>query len=164
MVYDKVFIHAHACRLDEKFKLLDKMTKGNLGKIRLYFKTEIDSCLEADSTQIDLNSENYKIKESQKAPNHTVYDYSLEFKDPVQDFGLNTFGIFTEDAKRLFPEIEINKLSVIIEKCNKDHKTTKFYLHICRKLCDSTPKKKTRSKKSKGGKKKRISKNKTKRF
>jgi hypothetical protein len=158
MVYDNVFIHAHACRLDEKFKLSDKMTKGNLGKIRLYFKTDIDTCLEADSTQIDLNSENYKIKESQKAPNHIVYDYSLEFKDPVQDFGLNTFGIFTEDAKRLFPEIEINKLSDIIEKCNKDYKTTRFYLHICRKLCDTTPKKttrkKTKSKKTKGGKKK----------
>lgn len=160
-MYDKVFIHAHACRLDEKFKISDKTTKGNMRKIRLYFKTDIDTCLEADSTQIDLDPENYKLKESQKAPTHTVYDYSLEFKDPVQDFGLNTFGIFTEDATRLFPQIEINNLSHIIEKCNKEYKTTQFYLHICRTPCKTTPKK-TRSKKSKGGKKKRFSKNKTK--
>lgn len=163
MIYDSVFIHAHACRLDKKFKLSDKMTKGNPGKIRLYFKTSIDTCLNADSTQIDLKPENYIIKESQKNPIHLVDDYSLEFRDPMQDFGLETFGIFAEDEKSHVKRLEnlynrekhIN-LSNIIQICNELYKTTKFYLHICRERCISTPKKS--KSKSKGGKyKKRIS-------
>ena len=158
-MYEKIFVIAHACKLNTKFHLTKMIHPGNIGKIRLYFKAEDNTCVQSDATQIDLDSDNYKNKESQQNPRHLVNDYSLTFKDPIQDFGLNTFGIFAEDGTLLPIYNTHEKLSDVIKIFNELYKTTKFYLHICRTPCEATPKKRTKNtKKSKGGKrKKRIS-------
>ena len=78
-MYKSVFVIAHACRLTETFNLTKMNSQGNMGKIRLYFKADDNTCVQSDATQIDLDSNNYKNKESQKNPTHKVDDYSLEF-------------------------------------------------------------------------------------
>jgi hypothetical protein len=157
-MYAKIFVIAHACKLNTQFDLTKMKTPGNTGKIRLYFKADDNTCVQSDATQIDLDANNYKNKESQQNPRHLVDDYSLTFRDPIQDFGLNTFGIFAEDGTLLPVYNTHEKLSDVIKIYNELYQTTKFYLHICRTKCEITPKKKRKSKKSKGGKhKKRIS-------
>jgi len=158
-MYEKIFVIAHACKLNTQFDLTKMRYPGNMGKIRLYFKADNNTCVQSDATQIDLDINNYKNKESQQNPRHLVDDYSLTFRDPIQDFGLNTFGIFAVDGTILPFYNTHEKLSDVIKIYNELFQTTKFYLHICRTPCENTPIKKTKkTKKSKGGKyKKRIS-------
>ena len=156
--YDKIFIHAHACRLNTKIKLPEIS-----GIIKLYFKCKNNECLVGDATQIDLSSKNYIYS------TNVTYDYSLDFYDSMEEFGLNSFGIFTNDANEYpirmnfdYTNLRSINLSEIITFCNTTYNTTKFYLHICRTPCIISNRS-NKSESKNGGKKKKHKQNKTKR-
>ena len=136
---DSVFIFAHACRLNTRFVLGNKV---------LYFKSEENTCAVSDATQIDLDASNFPYEVNQHGgPSSAPYDYSLSFYDPMQDFGLNSFGMFLPWGQRLAdnPPGDV-LLSALINAINAQTGITKFYLNICRTPCPTGGKNKNKNK------------------
>jgi hypothetical protein len=126
------FIIAHACKLRETFVL---------GNNKLIFKGPDNEWYTGDTTQLDLDKDNYHYEVTQRSPLKPPNDYILIFDDLIQEFDMNTFGVFREDNNRVFRVIDPNrqgqvKLSQIIEDINSIFgRPNNFYLQICRKEC-----------------------------
>lgn len=123
------FIIAHACKLYATFEL---------GNSKLYFKAPDGNLCTGDTTFLDLNKENYKYIVKQSNPSNQPNDYSLNFYDDIQIFGLNTFGVFSELGERIIHPNPIGDihLSTIIKTINDaSSQPNSFYLQICRAPC-----------------------------
>jgi hypothetical protein len=153
-----IFIIAHGCRSDEKFKS---------NSINMFFKSNEGSVCESDATNIDLNTENYKYMEKQNGPVRLPYDYKLTFYDEMIDYGINSFGVYSEageDLKDLLGLVAIKgkeySLSEIIDLCNSNRRfrLRNIYLNVCRTPCPSSggnnKKRKTNRRKRKNKKRK----------
>lgn len=159
-----IFIAAHACKLSSKFNLGMKNT--------LYFKAIEGNCAVNDVTQLDLNIDNYSNIVKQTSPSTKPFDYSLDFYDPMLEYGLASMGIFYYDQNNhlvnYFSPEQINLfhdngqtflLSDIINTFSNEHGFRHFYLNICRTSCDMSggkrKKSKTKSKRKRQSKKRK---------
>ena len=150
-----VFIIAHGCYIPG--------SKINLGNDKFfYFKSAENTCAISDATQVDVNPSNYpfQVSGASTGPRGTP-DYSLSFTDSTQDFGLNSFGIFTiqgANITRLMPNPVGNvQLSALVNHLSQANYKN-FYLNVCRTPCGSSGgknKKKKRKTKSRRNRKSR---------
>jgi len=139
------FVFAHACRLNTKFDLHNVSSYETI----LYFKSQDGMCAVSDATRLDLNPDNFPHEATQvrAGPSTSPNNYLLSFYDPMQEYGINSFGVFTPSALRLFDNpSETIKLSDLVKRCYKDHGITKFYLNICRTPCEQEGGKSSRRK------------------
>jgi len=148
------FIIAHACKLPNTF---------TLGNNKLYFKGQDNVCHTDDATYLDLDKTNYRYQVIQNQPTNPPNDYLLNFYDATQEFGLNAFGVFSEDGNRIIepnPDGDI-LLSQIIDSINQHYgRPNNFYLQICRAPCQTVGGKRRKTLK-KSLKKKRKNKKRT---
>lgn len=147
-----IFIFAHGCRLNETFSLGQNMI--------LMFKSIENTCAVADATSLDTDPSNYKHRVVQIDPSNKPYDYELSFQDDLQDFGLNTFGIFMYNTNNELIRIIDNpsediRLSAIINILKKYSKNFTLYLNVCRNPCGGRGGKKKVVKRNKSNKNKR---------
>lgn len=152
----KLFIHAHACMLSDKFYLGSRTI--------LHFKVPEGSCAVNDSTQIDLDPDNYIYEVKQTSPTTKPNDYSVEFYDHLTTpFGLSTFGAFYLNQEENWvnfhsPDfLEESKdkkylLSQMLEYY-KENGFKEFYLNMCRTICTPLGGKKIKSSKKRRNKK-----------